>query len=188
MHPDDLRSLADLARFPFTTKQDLRDNYPFGMFAVPQDRVAASMPPPAPPANPRWSATRCRTSIRATVMARSIRAAGARRGDKVHVSYGYGLFTGGTGAHYGVEKAGLATIGGGQTGAGAVDPDFKPEVIMVTPSYMLALADEFERQGIDPASTSLKVGIFGAEPGRPDAAGTGKAHGHLGGGHLACPR
>ncbi|AOY92639.1 phenylacetate--CoA ligase [Cupriavidus sp. USMAA2-4] len=172
VHPDDLRSLADLARFPFTTKQDLRDNYPFGMFAVPQDRVArihASSGTTGKPTVVGYTLQDIDTW--ATVMARSIRAAGARRGDKVHVSYGYGLFTGGLGAHYGVEKAGLTAIpfGGGQTERQVqLIQDFKPEVIMVTPSYMLALADEFERQGIDPASTSLKVGIFGAEPWTPE--------------------
>jgi len=172
VHPDDLRSLADLARFPFTTKQDLRDNYPFGMFAVPQDRVArihASSGTTGKPTVVGYTLKDIDTW--ATVMARSIRAAGARRGDKVHVSYGYGLFTGGLGAHYGVEKAGLTAIpfGGGQTERQVqLIQDFKPEVIMVTPSYMLALADEFERQGIDPASTSLKVGIFGAEPWTPE--------------------
>jgi len=172
VHPDDLRSLADLARFPFTTKQDLRDNYPFGMFAVPQDRVArihASSGTTGKPTVVGYTLKDIDTW--ATVMARSIRAAGARRGDKVHVSYGYGLFTGGLGAHYGVEKAGLTAIpfGGGQTERQVqLIQDFKPEVIMVTPSYMLALADEFERQGIDPATTSLKVGIFGAEPWTPE--------------------
>lgn len=172
VHPDLLRTLADLARFPFTTKQDLRDNYPFGMFAVPQDRVArihASSGTTGKPTVVGYTLKDIDTW--ATVMARSIRAAGARRGDKVHISYGYGLFTGGLGAHYGVEKAGLTAIpfGGGQTEKQVqLIQDFKPEVIMVTPSYMLAIADELERQGIDPASTSLKVGIFGAEPWTPE--------------------
>ncbi|MDF3832653.1 phenylacetate--CoA ligase [Cupriavidus basilensis] len=172
VHPDQVRTLADLARFPFTTKQDLRDNYPFGMFAVPQDRVArihASSGTTGKPTVVGYTLKDIDTW--ATVMARSIRAAGARRGDKVHISYGYGLFTGGLGAHYGVEKAGLTAIpfGGGQTEKQVqLIQDFKPEVIMVTPSYMLAIADEFERQGIDPASTSLRVGIFGAEPWTPE--------------------
>jgi phenylacetate-CoA ligase len=172
VHPDQVRTLADLARFPFTTKRDLRDNYPFGMFAVPQDRVArihASSGTTGKPTVVGYTLKDIDTW--ATVMARSIRAAGARRGDKVHISYGYGLFTGGLGAHYGVEKAGLTAIpfGGGQTERQVqLIQDFKPEVIMVTPSYMLAIADELERQGIDPASTSLKVGIFGAEPWTPE--------------------
>ncbi|MGO4305192.1 phenylacetate--CoA ligase PaaK [Cupriavidus sp. RAF12] len=172
VHPDQLQSLADLARFPFTTKKDLRDNYPFGMFAVPQDRIArihASSGTTGKPTVVGYTLRDIETW--ATVMARSIRASGARRGDKVHVSYGYGLFTGGLGAHYGVEKAGLTAIpfGGGQTERQVqLIQDFKPEIIMVTPSYMLAIADEFERQGIDPASTSLKIGIFGAEPWTPE--------------------
>lgn len=172
VHPDQVRSLADLARFPFTTKKDLRDNYPFGMFAVPQDKIArihASSGTTGKPTVVGYTLGDIDTW--ATVMARSIRASGARRGDKVHISYGYGLFTGGLGAHYGVEKAGLTAIpfGGGQTERqGQLIQDFKPEVIMVTPSYMLAIADELERQGVDPASTSLKIGIFGAEPWTPE--------------------
>ncbi|MDR3384735.1 phenylacetate--CoA ligase PaaK [Cupriavidus basilensis] len=172
VHPNQIRTLADLARFPFTTKQDLRDSYPFGMFAVPQDRVArihASSGTTGKPTVVGYTLKDIDTW--ATVVARSIRAAGARRGDKVHISYGYGLFTGGLGAHYGVEKAGLTAIpfGGGQTERQVqLIQDFKPEVIMVTPSYMLAIADEFERQGIDPTSSSLKVGIFGAEPWTPE--------------------
>ncbi|WP_432258399.1 phenylacetate--CoA ligase PaaK [Cupriavidus sp. TMH.W2] len=172
VHPDQLRSLADLARFPFTSKQDLRDNYPFGMFAVPQDRVARIHASSGTTGKPTVVGYTLQDIDNwATVMARSIRASGARRGDKVHISYGYGLFTGGLGAHYGVEKAGLTAIpfGGGQTERQVqLIMDFKPEVIMVTPSYMLAIADEFERQGIDPASTSLRVGIFGAEPWTPE--------------------
>lgn len=172
VHPEQLKTLADLARFPFTSKQDLRDNYPFGMFAVPQDRVArvhASSGTTGKPTVVGYTLKDIDTW--ATVMARSIRASGARRGDKVHVSYGYGLFTGGLGAHYGVEKAGLTAIpfGGGQTERQVqLILDFKPEIIMVTPSYMLAIADEIERQGIDPAGTSLRVGIFGAEPWTPE--------------------
>ncbi|MCO4892108.1 phenylacetate--CoA ligase [Cupriavidus sp. WGtm5] len=172
VHPDQLESLPDLARFPFTSKQDLRDNYPFGMFAVPQDRVARIHASSGTTGKPTVVGYTLQDIDNwATVMARSIRASGARRGDKVHISYGYGLFTGGLGAHYGVEKAGLTAIpfGGGQTERQVqLIQDFKPEVIMVTPSYMLAIADEFERQGIDPASTSLRVGIFGAEPWTPE--------------------
>jgi phenylacetate-CoA ligase len=172
VHPDDLRSLADLARFPFTTKKDLRDNYPFGMFAVPQDRIARIHASSGTTGKPTVVGYTLRDiDTWATVMARSIRASGAKRGDKVHISYGYGLFTGGLGAHYGVEKAGLTAIpfGGGQTERQVqLIQDFRPEIIMVTPSYMLAIADELERQGIDPASTSLRIGIFGAEPWTPE--------------------
>ncbi|MBP0622493.1 phenylacetate--CoA ligase PaaK [Cupriavidus consociatus] len=172
VHPDQLQSLADLARFPFTSKQDLRDHYPFGMFAVPQDRVARVHASSGTTGKPTVVGYTLQDIDNwATVMARSIRASGARRGDKVHISYGYGLFTGGLGAHYGVEKAGLTAIpfGGGQTERQVqLIVDFKPEIIMVTPSYMLAIADEFERQGIDPASSSLRVGIFGAEPWTPE--------------------
>ena len=172
VHPDQLQSLADLARFPFTSKQDLRDHYPFGMFAVPQDRVARVHASSGTTGKPTVVGYTLQDIDNwATVMARSIRASGARRGDKVHISYGYGLFTGGLGAHYGVEKAGLTAIpfGGGQTERQVqLILDFKPEIIMVTPSYMLAIADEFERQGIDPASSPLRVGIFGAEPWTPE--------------------
>ncbi len=166
--PDDLRTLADLARFPFTTKADLRETYPFGMFAVPMDRIVrihASSGTTGKPTVVGYTARDIDTW--STVMARSIRAAGARPGDKVHVAYGYGLFTGGLGAHYGAERLGLAVIplGGGMTERQVqLIADFKPEIIMVTPSYMLAIADEMERQGIDPKKSSLRVGIFGAEP------------------------
>ncbi len=168
VHPEDLKTLADLSRFPFTTKSDLRDNYPFGMFAVPQERISrihASSGTTGKPTVVGYTARDIDTW--ANVVARSIRAAGARRGDKVHVSYGYGLFTGGLGAHYGAERAGLTVIpfGGGQTERQVqLIQDFKPDIIMVTPSYMLAIADEFERQGVDPAHCSLRIGIFGAEP------------------------
>jgi phenylacetate-CoA ligase len=168
VHPDHLKTLADLARFPFTTKSDLRDNYPFGMFAVPQEcvaRIHASSGTTGKPTVVGYTARDIDTW--ANLVARSIRAAGARRGDKVHVSYGYGLFTGGLGAHYGAERAGLTVIpfGGGQTEKQVqLIQDFKPDIIMVTPSYMLALADEFERQGLDPAQSPLRIGIFGAEP------------------------
>ncbi|EME52868.1 phenylacetate--CoA ligase PaaK [Amycolatopsis decaplanina] len=168
VHPDDCKALEDLAKFPFTTKQDLRDNYPFGMFAVPQaqvSRIHASSGTTGKPTVVGYTAEDIDTW--ATVMARSIRAAGGRPGDKVHVAYGYGLFTGGLGAHYGAEKLGCTVIpaSGGMTARQVqIITDFKPEIIMVTPSYMLTLLDEFERQGIDPQSSSLKVGIFGAEP------------------------
>ncbi|TKC90896.1 phenylacetate--CoA ligase [Trinickia terrae] len=168
VHPDDLKSLADLSKFPFTTKRDLRDNYPFGMFAVPQEqlsRIHASSGTTGKPTVVGYTARDIDTW--ANLVARSIRAAGARRGDKVHVSYGYGLFTGGLGAHYGAERAGLTVIpfGGGQTEKQVqLIQDFKPDIIMVTPSYMLSIADELERQGVDPAHCSLRIGIFGAEP------------------------
>ncbi|MFD5092612.1 phenylacetate--CoA ligase PaaK [Amycolatopsis thailandensis] len=168
VHPDDCKALEDLAKFPFTTKQDLRDNYPFGMFAVPESQVSrihASSGTTGKPTVVGYTAEDIDTW--ATVMARSIRAAGGRPGDKVHVAYGYGLFTGGLGAHYGAEKLGCTVIpaSGGMTARQVqIITDFKPEIIMVTPSYMLTLLDEFERQGIDPQASSLKVGIFGAEP------------------------
>ena len=166
--PGDCRSLEDLARFPFTTKADLRDTYPFGMFAVPMDRIVrihASSGTTGKPTVVGYTAKDIDTW--AQLMARSIRAAGARPGDKVHVAYGYGLFTGGLGAHYGAERLGLAVIplGGGMTERQVqLIRDFEPDIIMVTPSYMLAIADEMERQGIDPRSCSLRIGIFGAEP------------------------
>ena len=168
VRPEDLTTLADLARFPFTTKSDLRENYPFGMFAVPQDKISrihASSGTTGKPTVVGYTARDIDTW--ANLVARSIRAAGARRGDKVHVSYGYGLFTGGLGAHYGAERAGLTVIpfGGGQTEKQVqLIQDFKPDIIMVTPSYMLSIADELERQGVDPARCSLRIGIFGAEP------------------------
>jgi phenylacetate-CoA ligase len=168
VHPGEVKTLADLARFPFTSKKDLRDNYPFGMFAVPQDQVSrihASSGTTGKPTVVGYTARDIDTW--ANIVARSIRAAGARRGDKVHVSYGYGLFTGGLGAHYGAERAGLTVIpfGGGQTEKQVqLIQDFRPDIIMVTPSYMLSLADELERQGVDPAHCSLRIGIFGAEP------------------------
>ncbi|AOJ23754.1 phenylacetate--CoA ligase [Burkholderia seminalis] len=168
VHPDDLKTLADLSRFPFTTKGDLRDSYPFGMFAVPQDRISrihASSGTTGKPTVVGYTAGDIDTW--ANLVARSIRAAGARRGDKVHVSYGYGLFTGGLGAHYGAERAGLTVIpfGGGQTEKQVqLIQDFRPDIIMVTPSYMLSIADEIERQGLDPVQSSLRIGIFGAEP------------------------
>jgi phenylacetate-CoA ligase len=166
--PQDCRALEDLAKFPFTSKADLRETYPFGMFAVPMDKVVrihASSGTTGKPTVVGYTAKDIDTWTH--VMARSIRAAGARPGDKVHVAYGYGLFTGGLGAHYGAERLGLAVIplGGGMTERQVqLIQDFQPQVIMVTPSYMLAIADEMQRQGVDPRKTSLRVGIFGAEP------------------------
>ncbi|MEO8203320.1 MAG: phenylacetate--CoA ligase PaaK [Betaproteobacteria bacterium] len=166
--PADVKSLDDLARFPFTAKADLRETYPFGMFAVPMDQVVrlhASSGTTGKPTVVGYTARDIDTWT--TCMARSIRAAGARPGDKVHVAYGYGLFTGGLGAHYGAERLGLMTIplSGGMTERQVqLIADFAPEIIMVTPSYMLAIADEMEKQGIDPRECSLRLGIFGAEP------------------------
>jgi phenylacetate-CoA ligase len=166
--PKDLKTLADLAKFPFTAKSDLRETYPFGMFAVPMDqvvRIHASSGTTGKPTVVGY--TKRDIDTWSQLMARSIRAAGARPGDKVHVAYGYGLFTGGLGAHYGAERLGLATIpvSGGMTERQVqLIRDFKPEIIMVTPSYMLAIADEMERQGFDPKTSSLRIGIFGAEP------------------------
>ncbi|WP_090045020.1 phenylacetate--CoA ligase PaaK [Limnohabitans sp. 2KL-27] len=168
VHPDDCKSLADIAKFPFTTKSDLRDSYPFGMFAVPREncaRIHASSGTTGKPTVVGYTLKDIDTW--STVVARSIRAGGAKPGDMVHVSYGYGLFTGGMGAHYGAEKLGLTVVpfGGGQTERQVqLIQDFQSNIIMVTPSYMLAIADEFERQGIDPKSSSLRIGIFGAEP------------------------
>jgi phenylacetate-CoA ligase len=166
--PEDLKVLGDLARFPFTTKKDLRDTYPFGLFAVPMDRVVRIHASSGTTGKPTVVGyTKKDIDTWSQVMARSIRAAGAKPGDKVHVSYGYGLFTGGLGAHYGAEALGLTVIpfGGGQTERQVqLITDFKPEIIMITPSYMLAVADEFERQGLDPKKSSLRLGIFGAEP------------------------
>ena len=168
LHPDDFRSLADLARYPFTTKADLRAHYPFGMFAVPRDQVArihASSGTTGKPTVVGYTAADL--DVWATVMARSIRAAGGRAGMRVHVAYGYGLFTGGLGAHYGVEKLGCTVIpvSGGQTERQVqLIQDFEPDLIMVTPSYMLAILDAFRAAGLDPARTSLAAGIFGAEP------------------------
>jgi phenylacetate-CoA ligase len=168
VHPDDLQSLADLAKFPFLTKADLRDHYPFGLFAVPRDqvvRIHASSGTTGKPTVVGY--TKADIDTWSDCMARSIRAAGGRPGDMVHVAYGYGLFTGGLGAHYGAERLGCTTIpmSGGQTEKQVqLITDFRPDIIMVTPSYMLAIADEFERQGIDPRTTSLSIGIFGAEP------------------------
>ncbi|MER7539456.1 phenylacetate--CoA ligase PaaK [Streptomyces sp. NPDC097704] len=166
--PDDCRTLADLARFPFTAKSDLRDHYPFGMFAVDQSRIRRIHASSGTTGRPTVVGyTEADLDMWADVVARSLRAAGARPGHKVHVAYGYGLFTGGLGAHYGAERLGCTVIpaSGGMTARQVqLIQDFEPEIIMVTPSYMLTLLDEFERQGVDPRSTSLKVGVFGAEP------------------------
>ncbi|WP_200951153.1 MULTISPECIES: phenylacetate--CoA ligase PaaK [unclassified Nocardioides] len=168
VQPRDLTSLADLARFPFTTKADLRANYPFGMFAVPREevnRIHASSGTTGKPTVVGYTSDDIETW--AELMARSIRAAGGRPGDVVHVAYGYGLFTGGLGAHYGAERLGctVVPVSGGMTPRQVqLITDFEPRIIMVTPSYFLALLDEMEAQGIDPRSTSLEIGIFGAEP------------------------
>jgi phenylacetate-CoA ligase len=168
VHPHDLRSLDDLAKFPFTVKDDLRANYPFGMFAVPREqvvRVHASSGTTGKPTVVGYTAQDIDTW--ALLMARSIRASGGRAGDIVHVAYGYGLFTGGLGAHYGAERLGCTVVpmSGGQTQKQVqLICDFKPDIIMVTPSYLLAIAEEFVRQGLDPAASSMRVGILGAEP------------------------
>ena len=168
VHPDDLKTLSDLSRFPFTTKEDLRRNYPFGMFAVPREevvRIHASSGTTGKPTVVGYTANDINNW--SNLMARSMRAAGVRRGDIAHVAYGYGLFTGGLGAHYGAERLGCTVIpmSGGQTERQIqLIQDFKPRVIMVTPSYMLALADEFDNQGIDPRTCSIEIGMHGAEP------------------------
>ena len=168
VHPGDLRELADIARFPYTTKQDLRDNYPFGTFAVPMEQVARIHASSGTTGKPTVVGyTKGDIDRWAECVARSIWAAGGKPGDKVHVAYGYGLFTGGLGAHYGAEKLGCTVIpmSGGQTEKQVqLIQDFRPDIIMVTPSYCLNIADEFERQGIDPRTCSLRIGIFGAEP------------------------
>lgn len=168
VHPDDLKQLSDLSRFPFTTKQDLRDNYPFKMFAVPRDqvlRIHASSGTTGKPTVVGYTANDI--SVWADLVARSIWAGGGRPGDIVHVAYGYGLFTGGLGAHYGAERLGCSVVpmSGGQTEKQVqLITDFQPDIIMVTPSYFCNIIEEMERQGIDPSSSSLRIGIFGAEP------------------------
>ena len=168
VHPGDLKQLSDLSKFPFTVKKDLRDNYPFGMFAVPREqvlRVHASSGTTGKPTVVGY--TRKDIDNWADLVARSIRAAGGRAGDMVHIAYGYGLFTGGLGAHYGAERLGCTVIpmSGGQTEKQVqLIRDFQPSIIMVTPSYMQVINEEFIRQGVDPRESSLKVGIFGAEP------------------------
>ena len=168
IHPSDLKSLSDLAKFPFTTKAELRDNYPFGMFAAPMKdivRVHASSGTTGKATVVGY--TKQDIEMWASVMARSLRAAGAKSTDIVHIAYGYGLFTGGLGAHYGAEALGATVIpsGGGMTERQVkLIRDFKPDIIMCTPSYLLVIADEFLRQGLDPAKSSPRIGIFGAEP------------------------
>ncbi len=168
VHPSDLKEITDLAKFPFTTKKDLRDNYPFGLFAVPKDQVSRIHASSGTTGKPTVVGyTSSDISNWADLVARSIRAAGGRRGDTMHIAYGYGLFTGGLGAHYGAERLGCTVIpmSGGQTEKQVqLIQDFKPKLIMVTPSYMQVIVEEFVRQGIDPRETSLKIGIFGAEP------------------------
>ncbi|MBN7757467.1 phenylacetate--CoA ligase [Nitratireductor aquimarinus] len=168
VHPDDLKQLSDLSKFPFTVKTDLRDNYPFGMFAVPREKVArihASSGTTGKPTVVGYTAKDIDTW--AEVMARSIRASGTRAGDIVHVAYGYGLFTGGLGAHYGAERLGATVVpasGGMTTRQVTLIEDFRADTIMVTPSYMLSILDEYRARGLDPRKSPLKVGIFGAEP------------------------
>ncbi|MEY3146181.1 MAG: hypothetical protein RL342_1852, partial [Pseudomonadota bacterium] len=168
VHPADLKALCDLSRFPFTVKKDLRDNYPFGLFAVPREQVVRLHASSGTTGKPTVVGyTQNDIDTWAQLVARSIRAAGGRRGDMIQVAYGYGLFTGGLGAHYGAELLGCTVIpvSGGQTERQVqLIQDFKPDIIMVTPSYMQVIIEEFERQGLDPSATSLKVGIFGAEP------------------------
>src|SRR5436190_21326603 len=172
VHPSDFRELSDLAKFPFTAKGDLRDNYPFGMFAVPREkllRVHASSGTTGKPIVVGY--TQADIDIWSDVMARSIRAGGGRSGIIMHNAYGYGLFTVGLGAHYGAERLGctVVPVSGGMTERQVqLIHDFKPDIITVTPSYMLAILDEFNRQGIDPRKSSLKFGIFGAEPWTED--------------------
>ncbi len=168
VHPSDCKSLADLQKFPFTTKKDLRENYPFGLFAVPREqlvRIHASSGTTGKPTVVGY--TQDDIDNWADLVARSIRAAGGRRGDMIHVAYGYGLFTGGLGAHYGAERLGCTVIpmSGGQTEKQVqLICDFEPDIIMVTPSYMQVIIEEFRREGMDPRQMSIKVGIFGAEP------------------------
>ncbi len=168
VHPDDVRELADLAKFPFVSKSAYRENYPLGLCAVPRERLARIHASSGTTGKPTVVAyTKRDVDTWADVVARSIRAAGGRPGDLVHVSYGYGLFTGGLGAHYGAERLGCTVIpmSGGQTEKQVqLIADFGPRIIMVTPSYMLALLDGFRAAGIDPRGTSLRIGIFGAEP------------------------
>jgi phenylacetate-CoA ligase len=168
VHPDDLRHLDDIARFPLTTKEDLRRNYPFGMFAVPMEQIVRIHASSGTTGKPTVCGyTRADIDTWSHLMARSIRAAGGTASDKIHVAYGYGLFTGGLGAHYGGECLGAAVIpvGGGFTERQVqLITDFRPDIIMVTPSYLLAIADEFDRQGLDSRACSLRLGIFGAEP------------------------
>src|SRR5690606_31007191 len=168
VHPEELKSLKDIAKFPFTYKQDLRDTYPFGMFSVPQNqlsRIHGSSGTTGKPTVVGYTKNDIDTC--ANLIARSLRAGGGRAGSILHHAYGYGLFTGGLGAHYGAEKLGCTVVpisGGGTERQVTLINDFKPRIIMVTPSYMLSILDEFRRQGLDPRKSSLQVGIFGAEP------------------------
>jgi phenylacetate-CoA ligase len=168
VHPSDLKALSDLAKFPFTTKHDLRANYPFGMFAVPRQQIARIHASSGTTGKPTVVGyTRQDISTWADLAARSIRAAGGRPGDMVHVAYGYGLFTGGLGAHYGAERLGCTVVpmSGGQTEKQVqLIRDFQPDIIMVTPSYMQVIIEEFRREGVDPREMSVRIGIFGAEP------------------------
>ncbi len=168
VHPDDCQSLADLAKFPFTTKADLRETYPFGMFAVPREQVSRIHASSGTTGKPTVVGyTKKDIDTWSEVVARSILASGGRPGQRVHVAYGYGLFTGGLGAHYGAERLGCTVIplSGGMTERQVtLIQDFQPEIIMVTPSYMLNILDGFAKAGIDPRTSSLKIGIFGAEP------------------------
>lgn len=168
VHPDDLRTLSDISRFPFTTKQDLRENYPFGMFAVPREKVVRIHASSGTTGKPTVVGYTARDiDVWADLVARSIWAAGGRPGDIVHVAYGYGLFTGGLGAHYGAEKLGCSVVpmSGGQTEKQVqLIRDFQPRIIMVTPSYFCNIMEEMQRQGMDPKDSSLRIGIFGAEP------------------------
>ena len=168
VHPDDLRDLSDLAKFPFTVKSDLRDNYPFGLFAVPREQVARIHASSGTTGKPTVVGyTQSDIDVWAEVVARSMRASGTRPGDVVHIAYGYGLFTGGLGAHYGAERLGctVVPVSGGMTARQVtLIEDFKASTIMITPSYMLSVLDEYKTQGLDPRRSPLNVGIFGAEP------------------------
>ena len=168
VHPSDLRELKDIAKLPFTVKKDLRDNYPFGMFAVPREQVARVHASSGTTGKPTVVGyTKNDIDVWANLVARSIRAAGGRPGDMIRVAYGYGLFTGGLGAHYGAERAGCTVVpmSGGQTEKQVqLIEDFKPDIIMVTPSYMQVIMEEMQRQGKDPRDSSIRIGIFGAEP------------------------
>ncbi|HEY4546731.1 MAG TPA: phenylacetate--CoA ligase PaaK [Pedomonas sp.] len=168
VHPDDIRSLEDIRLLPFTTKADLRDNYPFGLFAVPKEKVVRIHASSGTTGKPTVVGyTQNDIDTWANLIARSLYAAGGRPGDTAHIAYGYGLFTGGLGAHYGAERLGCCVVpmsGGATEKQVQLIQDFKPRIIMVTPSYMLAIADEFRRQGLDPRDSSLKIGVHGAEP------------------------
>jgi phenylacetate-CoA ligase len=173
VHPDDFRDLVDLAKFPFAVKADLRDNYPFGLFAAPRDQLARLHASSGTTGKPTVVGyTRGDIAMWSDVMARSIRAAGGRAGMIAHIAYGYGLFTGGLGAHYGAERLGcsIVPISGGMTPRQVqLIDDFAPDILMATPSYALAILDEFAAQGLDPRRTSLKIGLFGAELDERDA-------------------